>query len=456
MKTLDHRGDDMQLTHAAPRARLGPSALAMALALLGLLAMPVPAQAARASAREAVATASAGWHGRAVRHPLPRPHLVRTSWPKGWSAGAVGPGTGYVRPGGSERVRELQRRLLQLGYRPGPVDGLFGPRTRAATLWFQFKHGLARTGRVNRPTLAVLQARSDHKPLRTKARVRRSTGDAVEAPSAPTLVPVAAGDESDPIVVALLLLVLALGLGVIAGLFGPELRRVLRPQTTPAPSTALTPPRRPHPAPRQAPPVLGYAAVESDDQEADTATAALALRCAHRGWSLVEVIHDGRQPSRRLAERPGLVYALRQIRSGSATGLVVARLRDFTTRIADLATLLRWLAEADAFLGAADHELDTSTRAGRATARAIIDLGGWERQRITQRAREDLASGRFTPGTGRPPGDITLQIAAMHRRGISLRAITDALNLAGIATPPGQTRWHTADVKAATEERHRT
>jgi peptidoglycan hydrolase-like protein with peptidoglycan-binding domain len=437
----------------------------MALAVIGLLAMPVSSQAARANARDAVAMASAGWHGRAIQNPRPRPRLVRTIWPKGWAAGPVRPGTGYVRPGGSERVRELQRRLIQLGYRPGPVDGLFGPRTRAATLWFQFKHGLTTTGRVGRSTLAVLQARSDHKPLRTKPRVRRPSSDAVAPLRTPTPAPVGAGDESNPIVLVLLLLVLALGLGVIAGLLGPELRSALRPTTTPPAAPALDPPpaaplpaapRRPRPATRKAPPVLGYAAVDSDAQEADTATAALALRCAHRGWSLVEVIHDGKQPGRRLAERQGLVYAVREIRSGTANGLVVARLRDFTSRIADLATLLQWLAEADAFLGAADHELDTSTRGGKATARAIIDLGGWERQRITQRTREDLASGRFTPRSSPPRTDLTRQIAAMHERGISLRAITDALNLAGIATPPGHTRWQTADVKAATEERYRT
>ena len=43
----------------------------------------------------------------------------------------------------------------------------------------------------------------------------------------------------------------------------------------------------------------------------------------------------------------------------------------------------------------------------------------------------------------------------MHERGISLRAITDALNLAELGSPPGRARWDTADVKAATEERHR-
>ena len=69
--------------------------------------------------------------------------------------------------GGSRRVRDLQRRLTKLGYRPGPVDGRFGPRTEAAARWFQYKHGLPTTGRVNRVTLEVLRARSDHRPVRT-------------------------------------------------------------------------------------------------------------------------------------------------------------------------------------------------------------------------------------------------------------------------------------------------
>ena len=49
-----------------------------------------------------------------------------------WSAGAVQRGTGYSTPGGSRRVRELQRRLQRSGLNPGPVDGLYGPRTERA------------------------------------------------------------------------------------------------------------------------------------------------------------------------------------------------------------------------------------------------------------------------------------------------------------------------------------
>jgi DNA invertase Pin-like site-specific DNA recombinase/peptidoglycan hydrolase-like protein with peptidoglycan-binding domain len=457
----------MQSTYAARRAWPGP--LAMALVLLGLLAMPVPAHAARTQARHEVAMAAAGWHGRAIQNPRPRPRLLRADWPKGWSAGSVGFGTGYSQPGGSDRVREVQRRLTQLGYRPGPVDGLFGPRTRAATRWFQYKHSLPLTGRVTRSTLVVLQARSDHKPLpAVTTGTSKSRGPSRKAvkPTPPQEHPAVSHDRVGVTwLLAGLLLLAALGLGVVASFVIPERRRAARKPTTTAPklAPALPPalakpgpvpaaPARRAPARTTAPRVVGYAMVDAEDDGADASTAALALRCAHRGWSLVEVIHDRRDSGHSLMDRPGLTYAVDTIRSRRATGLVVARIRDFTQRVADLATLLKWLADADAFLGAADHELDTSTRAGRGTAGAVIEIARWERERISQRTREDLVRGRFTPAGRTTGADITQQIAVMHEHGLSFRAIADALNLVGVAGPAGHTRWRTADVKAATQE----
>jgi DNA invertase Pin-like site-specific DNA recombinase len=457
----------MQSIYAARRAWPGP--LAMALVLLGLLAMPVPAQAAPSQAPHEVAMAAAGWHGRAVQHPRPRLRLADTDWPQGWSARSVGLGSGYVRPGGSNRVREVQRRLIGLGYRPGPVDGLFGPRTRAATRWFQYKHGLALTGRVSRATLAVLQARSDHKPLPAittgaPTRHRHSPTPVQPTPPAPQHAAGPQDQTGATWLIAAVLLLAALGLGVVAGFLIPELRRAKPARTAPAPAPArvLSPapaspapvPTRPRPrtpARTSSPRVVGYALVE-DAQDTDASTAALALRCAHRGWSLVEVIHDRRDSARRLSDRPGLLHALNTIRSRRATGLIVARIRDFTDRVADLATLLAWVAEADAFLGAADHHLDTSTRVGKDTAGAVIELARFERERIAQRTREDLVRGRFTPADRTNGADITQHIAVMHAHGQSLRAIADALNLVGVTGPAGRTRWRTADIKAATQE----
>src|SRR4051794_22627767 len=139
----------------------------VAITLFVLAALTTPA-AARTKAPQAPASAS--WHGRAIQHPRSRPQSVQASWPPGWSAGAVRRGTGYVAARGSRRVRDVQRRLTRLGYRPGPIDGRFGPRTEAAARWFQYKHGLRTSGRVDRLTLEVLRSRSDHRPLPRVAR----------------------------------------------------------------------------------------------------------------------------------------------------------------------------------------------------------------------------------------------------------------------------------------------
>jgi peptidoglycan hydrolase-like protein with peptidoglycan-binding domain len=434
----------MQSTQAARRA--WPGTLAMTLVLLGLLVMPVPASAARTPSQPEVAAASAGWHGRAVQNPRPHPRLARADWPRGWSARSVGLGTGYSRPGGSDRVREVQRRLTRLGYRPGPVDGLFGPRTRAATRWFQYKHSLPLTGRVSRSTLAVLQARSDHRPLpvATPAKAKKKVRPKPVQPivQQPVRMPGDRGDVTWLLAAALLLA--ALGLGVVASFAIPELRRTrATPATTPPPP----PPAKATPVPRtppraDAPRVIGYAMVGWED--AAESTEALARQCARRGWSLAEVIHDPHDPASSLIERRGLVYVLNAISSHKAAGLVVARIRDFTYRIVDLATLLSWVADADAFVAAADHELDTSTGAGRGTARAVVDLARWERDRTRL--------GRFTPADWTPGPDLAHQLALMHDDGRSLRAIADALNLVGITAPDGRTGWRAADVRSATEE----
>lgn len=61
-------------------------------------------------------------------------------------------GTGYRTPHGSQRVRSIQRRLQALGYAPGPIDGLFGPRTEHAVTRFQTDHRLVADGAVGPKT----------------------------------------------------------------------------------------------------------------------------------------------------------------------------------------------------------------------------------------------------------------------------------------------------------------
>jgi peptidoglycan hydrolase-like protein with peptidoglycan-binding domain len=73
-------------------------------------------------------------------------------------AGVLERGSGYGTGTGSDPVRMLQRRLRQLGVRPGPVDGLYGPLTQSAVERFQQRHGLAVDGIVGRKTTRWLNA----------------------------------------------------------------------------------------------------------------------------------------------------------------------------------------------------------------------------------------------------------------------------------------------------------
>lgn len=43
-------------------------------------------------------------------------------------------------------IREIQTALRDAGFPPGPVDGLWGPRTASSLQRFQQNHGLARAG----------------------------------------------------------------------------------------------------------------------------------------------------------------------------------------------------------------------------------------------------------------------------------------------------------------------
>ena len=54
----------------------------------------------------------------------------------------------------------VQRLLKVLGFDPGPVDGIFGPKTELAVRKFQRSRGFANTGIVGEQTYAALLGKS--------------------------------------------------------------------------------------------------------------------------------------------------------------------------------------------------------------------------------------------------------------------------------------------------------
>jgi hypothetical protein len=99
------------------------------------------------------------------------------------TAGLLSRGSGYESRDGSAAVSALQVRLRRLGHAPGPVDGLFGPRTEGAVERFQLAKGLVVDGLVGPRTRGRLLPRPP-KPAPPGA---GSVGPLPQAPADPAV-----------------------------------------------------------------------------------------------------------------------------------------------------------------------------------------------------------------------------------------------------------------------------
>jgi peptidoglycan hydrolase-like protein with peptidoglycan-binding domain/Flp pilus assembly protein TadD len=118
---------------------------------------------------------------------------------------ALYPGAGYVH-GGSGAVRKLQRALAAAGFSPGPADGHYGPRTRAAVRRLQHARHLPTDGIAGPRTLHQLRltlAHPSHHPRshRAGSKLRQSrprSGPPSEARAPKTGAPARSGSRSHP------------------------------------------------------------------------------------------------------------------------------------------------------------------------------------------------------------------------------------------------------------------
>lgn len=106
----------------------------------------------------------------------------------------------------SPEVEYLQRQLLAAGFNPGKVDGLFGPKTKAAVMAFQRARGLEVDGIAGPRLWAALD-------------VQRGSGQR----------PVLKRGLSEPVVEVIQKMLMAHGFdpGTVDGIFGPKTERAV-------------------------------------------------------------------------------------------------------------------------------------------------------------------------------------------------------------------------------------
>ena len=360
----------------------------------------------------------------------------------------LAPGAGYGEPGGSPQVRDVQRRLRAVGQRPGPVDGRYGPRTRAAIERFQGTAGQPTSG-VLSPATAVALARADRdRPTHdaTDTRGGNERGQRAQRPASAatasdaddrargtagseraggsdqrTRTP-AAGDRAEGTDDAesktpVLLVVLALAVGAICGVLAGWLMGRRR---TPQPSGVADGPTGPRPMPnggreaakptagstvrwspeprgaRAGVAALGYVSARApeavDGQELRDQMAAIDTACRERGMALDEVIADLVQVKHTRAGRPGLRYALQRLEAGEASCLVVAELGRLSGSAREVGYIVEWLRRRAARLVAVDDALDTGTETGGEAADMLVSLGA-----VDGEQRSPARSGHLRP-----------------------------------------------------------
>src|SRR5215218_346802 len=208
---------------------------------------------------------------------------------------------------------------------------------------------------------------------------------------------------------------------------------------------------------------LGYASVPADagGKELAAQNRAIQRAAGGLGLELVEVVREREPKTGKALDRAGLSYLIERLATGDASCIVVTGLERLSRSVAELGTIVQWLERNSVRLVAVDLDLDTASPSGQTTARALASVGGWERERLSERTRKGLAAARAKRRAAAGPAapnweSIKKRIAAMRADGMTLQAIADVLNREGVPTQRGGTEWRPSSVQTAAGYKRRT
>jgi len=167
--------------------------------------------------------------------------------------------------------------------------------------------------------------------------------------------------------------------------------------------------------------------------------------CRRKGWELLALLRDVEAGDGRGSGQPALINAIERLRSGEASCLVVAQLRQLCPSIAELGSILEAFKRADARFVSLEPPFDTGALIGSPVGRILTAVSGWERARraaMTAAARSKVG---VAPASA---SRLRRRIVQMRTAGMTLQAIADQLDEDGVATMRGGARWRPSSVQA--------
>ncbi|WP_108817042.1 recombinase family protein [Loktanella sp. Alg231-35] len=140
--------------------------------------------------------------------------------------------------------------------------------------------------------------------------------------------------------------------------------------------------------------ILGYARVSTEDQHLDAQIEALEAVGAKRIWS--EKISGAK------TQRPELEEMLKHLRPDDV--VTVTKYDRLSRSLQDLLSIVEIIQEKGAGFRSLAEDIDTTTSAGRLVFHVFASIAQFERERISERTKEGLASARKQGRIGgRPP-----------------------------------------------------
>lgn len=167
--------------------------------------------------------------------------------------------------------------------------------------------------------------------------------------------------------------------------------------------------------------IIGYARVSTDDQNLDVQTDALTAA------GVGKVFADKISGSKRA--RPELDRMLDQLREGDV--VTVTKYDRLARSLKDLLEIVEIIGTHGAGFRSLAEDIDTTTPAGRLTFHIFASIAQFERERISERTKEGLASARKRGRIGgRPPALSAAQKEEVRRmRDQEYRAVPEIARL---------------------------